>query len=91
MDDISQIETIRYFLVDKINSINTNISTQHEDLKKLIMSHINQCNKNMDCHNDRIKQLELNQNKAIGIIIGISSIAGIISGLIVMIFSNIWK
>jgi len=87
----TELETIKYFLNDKINTLERNINLQLADIKALISDNIEHCNKDMKEHDDRIQTLEAHKNKTIGLIIGISSIAGFVAAIVILLVDKIWK
>lgn len=91
MPEKTELEIIKYFLTDKINTLERNINQQLADIKDLISNHMEHCDGNMKDHTDRIKELEEHKNKIIGMVIGISAIAGFISAIVILLLDKIWR
>lgn len=86
----SELETIKFFLTDKINTLEQNIGVQLGDIKDLMGKHVEHCEHEMDTHEGRIQVLEAHKNKATGIMIGISSVAGFVSAIVVLLIDKLW-
>lgn len=86
-----ELETIKFFLTDKINTLQDNIGVQLGDIKKLIGDHVEHCNTEMKNHEDRIQGLEEHKNKAAGLMIGISAVAGFVAAIVILMIDKLWK
>lgn len=87
----SELEIIKFFLTDKINTLQDNIGVQLGDIKKLIGDHVKHCDSEMKSHEDRLKDLEEHKNKAAGLMIGISAIAGFVAAIVILMIDKLWE
>lgn len=87
----TELETIKYFLNDKIDTLDRNINSQLGDIKNLISDHLGRCDEDMKGHEDRLQTLEAHKNKATGLMIGISSIAGFVAAIVILVIDKIWR
>lgn len=87
----SKLDLVQQYLRDKIDTLQESIIFQLGDIKELIGKHVEHCEHEMDAHEGRIQALEAHKNKAIGVMIGISSVAGFVSAIIVLLIEGLWK
>lgn len=78
-------------LNEKIDSLKSDLKDDIQDIKRMIEDHLKHCDKNMEGCEIRIRALEAYKNKLVGVLIGVSAIAGFASGIIILAIDKFWR